>query len=93
MLSQDASGLDFAPFGGLSWAGGTLWYPFQVFFNSMQDLCAAMCQRKDFQGIDLPEKDFWATALHFAAGKRRQSPQITRKSHLNSLNPLNSDLK
>mmetsp|Transcript_48582 Transcript_48582/g.77314 ORF Transcript_48582/g.77314 Transcript_48582/m.77314 type:complete len:549 (+) Transcript_48582:53-1699(+) len=40
-------------------------------FRGFEELCALMCQRKDFKGIDQPEKDFWATALHFAAGKRR----------------------
>eukprot|EP00435_Cladocopium_sp_Y103_P045844 s2161_g13.t1 len=40
-------------------------------FRGLEELCALMCQRKDFKGVDRPEKDFWATALHFAAGKRR----------------------
>lgn len=40
-------------------------------FRGFEELCALMCQRKDFKGVDRPEKDFWATALHFAAGKRR----------------------
>ncbi|CAJ1383612.1 unnamed protein product [Effrenium voratum] len=38
-----------------------------------EELCAAMCQRKDFLGVDLPDKEFCATALHIAAGKRRAS--------------------
>ena len=40
-------------------------------YHGLEELCAMMCQRKDFKGIDKPEKDFYATALHFAAGKRR----------------------
>mmetsp|Transcript_12901 Transcript_12901/g.27941 ORF Transcript_12901/g.27941 Transcript_12901/m.27941 type:complete len:545 (-) Transcript_12901:34-1668(-) len=39
--------------------------------GGFEELCAALCHRKDFLCIDMPDKEFWATPLHLAAGKRR----------------------
>ncbi|CAE7022404.1 unnamed protein product, partial [Symbiodinium natans] len=39
--------------------------------GGFEELCAALCQRKDFLNVDMPDKEFWATPLHLAAGKRR----------------------
>ncbi|CAE7653041.1 unnamed protein product [Symbiodinium necroappetens] len=40
--------------------------------GGFEELCAALCRRKDFLCVDMPDKEFWATPLHLAAGKRRR---------------------